>query len=166
MLLLRSAVVILSILMLAPPAHADPTAFSGLAITRIVLKDDFGNPWQRPDQIEELIRVKPGDILTGTAIREGISLLYLKGIFRDIIVAAFPENVGVRLEYAFIPITAVEKVLIHGSRRKLKGPVTEALSPLVGKELRLDKLPGYRADILSLYEAAGYYAAAVSFRIE
>ncbi|HSB33694.1 MAG TPA: outer membrane protein assembly factor BamA [Nitrospirota bacterium] len=166
MLLLRCVVIILSILILAPPAHADPTAFSGLTITRIDLKDDFGNPWHRPDQIEELIGIKPGDILTGAAVREGIALLYLKGIFRDIIVEAFPENSGVRLEYTFIPITAVEKVLIHGSRRKLKGAVTEVLSPLIGKELHLDKLSGYRADILSLYEAAGYYNAAVSFRIE
>src|SRR5512134_1532288 len=86
MLLLRFAVIILSILVLAPSAHSASPAFSGLTITRIDLKDDFGNPWQRPDQIEELIGLKPGDVLTGAAVREGISLLYLKGIFRDIIV--------------------------------------------------------------------------------
>src|SRR5512144_1841833 len=117
MLLLRCVVIILSILIFAPPAHADPAAFSGLAITRIDLQDDFGNPWQRPDQIEELIGVKPGDVLTGAAVREGIALLYLKGIFRDIRVEAIPDNGGVRLEYTFIPVTVVEKIVVHGSRR-------------------------------------------------
>jgi outer membrane protein insertion porin family len=166
MLLLRSAVMALAILLLAPAAHSAPSALSGRVITGIVLKDDFGNPWQRPDQIEELIGVKAGDILTGAAVREGLSLLYLKGIFRDIIVEAFPENDGVRLEYTFIPITIVEKVVLHGGRWRLKGPVTDALSPLTGKELRLDKLPGFRTDVLALYEAEGYYDAHVSFRIE
>ena len=42
-------------------------------------------------QVLPLIVVKPGDRLAGTAVRDGLSTLYLKGIFKDIRVEAFPD---------------------------------------------------------------------------
>jgi outer membrane protein insertion porin family len=137
-----------------------------MTITRILLLDDHGNPWTKTDQISQLLGAKPGDIFSGPAIREGISLLYLKGTFRDIRVEAFAEDGGVRLEYAFFPITVVDKVVIHGTSALSKTAVREALPGLEGKELREDKLSGLGDDIKTLYESGGYFEAAVSFRVE
>src|SRR5512141_150293 len=108
----RLIVLSLCLLLPAESVHAAPSPFTGLPITRIIVKDDLGKPWSRPDQIEELISVRPGAPFSSPAIRDGISLLYLKGTFKDILVEAFPEDGGVRLEYTFIPVTVVDKVVI------------------------------------------------------
>ncbi len=166
MQLLRSIAIVFCLLLVALPAQSAPSAFSGLTITRVVLKDDFGNPWSQPDQIAELIGVKAGDMFTGSSVREGLALLYLKGTFRDIIVEGFPENGGVRLEYTFVPVTVVTKVVVNGRHALKKDQIMDALSGLEGKELRQGRLPRYREDILALYQAAGYFDAGVSFRLE
>jgi outer membrane protein assembly factor BamA len=88
--------------------------FSGKTITRVDINDDQGKPWSRPEQILPLTLVKPGVVFSGAAIRDGISLLYLKGLFKDIRVDAFPDDGGVRLEYTLFPITVVEKTVIQG----------------------------------------------------
>src|SRR5512135_2556802 len=103
------ALSILCFLAISLPAYSAPSPFAGLTITRIVLKDDRGNPLTHPEQVNRLIGVKPGDPFSGPAIREGIALLYLMGTFKDIRVDGFPEDNGVRLEYTFFPITVVDK---------------------------------------------------------
>jgi outer membrane protein insertion porin family len=163
---LRPVMALVCLLLFAPPAFSSPSSFTGLTITQILLLDDRGNPWEKPDQITELLGVKPGDAFSGPAIREGLSLLYLKGTFRDIRVEAFPENGGVRLEYTFLPVTVVEKIVIHGASALSKAAVSEALPRLEGKELREDKLSDLRADIIALYQAEGYFETTVSYRIE
>ncbi len=166
MKLLRPVMALLYLLLFAPPVFSSPSPFTGLTITQILLLDDRGNPWEKPDQITELIGVKPGDAFSGPAIREGLSLLYLKGTFKDVRVEVFPENGGVRLEYTFLPVTVVEKIAVHGASALSKSAVTEALPRLEGKELREDRLPDLRADIIALYQAEGYFETTVSYRVE
>lgn len=163
---LRPVTTLLCLLLFASPVFSSPSPFTGLTITQVLLLDDRGEPWAKPDQITELLGIKPGDAFSGAAIREGLSLLYLKGTFRDIRVEAFPENGGVRLEYTFLPVTVVDKIAIHGVSALSKTAVTEALPRLEGKELREDKLSDLRADIIALYQAEGYFETTVSYRIE
>jgi outer membrane protein insertion porin family len=163
---LRALLVCMGLFTLAWDALAAPAPFAGLPVTRVLLKDERGNPWTKTGQIAELLGVKPGDALSGAAIREGLALLYLTGAFRDIRVEAFPENGGVRLEYIFLPITIVDKVSIHGTSALSKTELSEALPGLEGKELREAAFPGLKEDILALYQAVGYYETAVSFRVE
>ena len=151
-------------LLLISPVYS--TDFSGLPVTTIELKDDHGAPWPNPEQLMPLLEVKPGAPFSGKDARAGLEYLYLKGLFKDVRVDAFPEAGGVRIEYTLIPITIVQKVVLRGNKNMSKDRLNEILSKLEGKELREDKLPGIEADILLLYQADGYFDARVNFRQE
>src|SRR5574341_1488517 len=148
-------------LCLVSPVYASPSPFSGKTVTRVDIKDEEGNPWPRPEQVLPLITVPPGAAFSGAAVRESISLLYLKGMFKDVRVDAFPDEGGVRLEYTLFPTTVVEKVAIHGNDALSTSMISEAIPPVEGRELQ--KLSAIRADILALYQAQGLYETTVSF---
>jgi len=153
-------------IMLVSPVHASPGSFSGMTITRIEVKDDLGEPWPRPGQVLPLIVLKQGDRLTGAAVREGIATLYLKGLFKDIRVEAFPDDGGVRLEYVVTPITIVDTIDIHGNSAVSTSTILDMLARIQGKELREEKLSSLKADLLAYYQSEGFYNAAVAFRSE
>jgi outer membrane protein insertion porin family len=152
-------------IVLVSPVHASPGPFTGKTITRIEVKDDRGVAWPNPGQVLPLIVVKPGDRLTGTAVREGIATLYLKGIFKDIRVEAFPDDGGVRLEYVVTPITVVETIVIHGNNAVSKSTLMEMLTRVRGKELREENLSALKAELLAYYQSEGFYKASVAVRI-
>ena len=164
MKLLRPAAVLLCILMFSSTAFPAASGFSGRPVTAIVIKNDLGDPWPHPEQVLPLIEVKPGDRFSSQAIRDGIGYLYLKGLFRDIRVDGFPDGDGVRLEYTLFPITVVEKIVINGNHTLSRGNILEVLTGIEGKELREEKLPGYRANIVALYQSEGFYNALVNFQ--
>lgn len=163
---IRATLALLCFLAPAQVSHAAPAGFEGMAITAISLKDDQGNAWPPSDQLSQLINVKPGDAFSGSAIRRGLELLYLKGLFRDIRVEGFPDQDGVRLEYTFFPVTLVDKVVIRGASALSTGLISEALPRLEGKELREDRFPGIRTELLALYQAHGYFETTVAIRVE
>lgn len=164
MKLLSPAAVLLCMLMFSSTAFSAASGFSGLPVTAIVIKNDLGNPWPHPEQVLPLIEVKPGDRLSSQAVRDGIGYLYLKGLFRDIRVDGFPDGDGVRLEYTLFPIIVVDKIVINGNHALSRGRILEVLTGIEGKELREEKLPGYRANIIALYQSEGFYNALVSFQ--
>jgi len=151
-------------LMFSSTAFPAASGFSGLPVTAIVIKNDLGNPWPHPEQVLPLIEVKPGDHFSSQAIRDGIGYLYLKGLFRDIRVDGFPDGDGVRLEYTLFPITVVDNIVINGNHALSRGKILEVLTGVEGKELREEKLPGYKANIIALYQSEGFYNALVSFQ--
>jgi len=166
MKLLRFPAWALLALLLISPAHASPAQFTGLTITRIDLMDDKGLPWSKPEQVLPLIGIKPGDAFSGAVVRDGIPLLYLKGLFKDIRVEAFPDAKGVRLVYVLVPVTIVEDIEVRGNHALSTDTITAALQSIEGKELRDEKLAALKADVLALYQAEGYYSAEVNFRIQ
>ncbi|HEX9021388.1 MAG TPA: outer membrane protein assembly factor BamA [Nitrospirota bacterium] len=135
-------------------------------MTRIDIRDDQGNPWPRPGQILSLIPFRPGDPLSAPAVRDSIALLYLKGIFKDIRVDAFPDGEGARVEYTLLPITVVEKIEIHGNDALSTSAIRDAAAGIEGKELLDKKLSALKTAILALYQAEGFYKAEVDFRAE
>jgi outer membrane protein assembly factor BamA len=154
------------VLCLVSPAFTSSSPFSGQIITRIDVRDEQGAPWPRPEQVLPLITARPGDAFSSSAVRESISLLYLKGIFKDIRVDAFSDEGGVRLEFVLFQTTVIEKVVVHGGKTVSETMIRDALPSLEGKELRDEKLPGIRSDILALYQAQGFYETSVAFRTE
>lgn len=164
MKLLRATAVLLCLLIFASTAFPAASEFAGRPVTAIVIKDDRGNPWPHPEQVLPLIEVKPGDRYSSQAVRDGVSYLYLKGLFRDIRVDGFPDGDGVRLEYTLFPITVVDKIVIDGNDALSTGKIMDVLTGIEGKELREDKLPDYRANIIMLYQSEGFYDALASFR--
>jgi outer membrane protein insertion porin family len=157
---------VLFLLLLFSSAYAIPSSFSGLPITRIDVQDDRGRPLQRPDQIMQLIGLKSGDPFSGSAVRRSLSLLYLKGTYKDIRVEAVPDGSGLRLTYILVPITVVEKLVVGGNSSVSTDAIREAVPRIEGKELNEKKFPSIRADILALYQAEGFYNAVVDFRVE
>ncbi len=157
---------VLLLLLLFSSAYATPSSFSGLTITRIDVQDDQGRPLQKPDQIMQLISLKAGDPYSGPMIRQSLSLLYLKGTYKDVRVEAVPDNRGLRLTYVLVPITIVEKLVIKGNSSVSTDAIREVVPRIEGKELHEEKFPLLRADILALYQAEGLYNAVVDFRAE
>lgn len=153
------------LLLLFSSAYAT-SSFSGLTITRIDIQDDQGRPLQKPDQILQLIGLKAGDPYSGPAVRQSLSLLYLKGIYKDVRVEAVPENTGLRLTYVLVPIIVVEKLVIKGNSSVSTDAIREAVPRIEGKELHEDKFPLLQADILALYQAEGFYNTVVDFQVE
>jgi outer membrane protein insertion porin family len=161
---LRSFAAGLFVLSLISPVYS--ADFSGLPVTTIELKDDHGAAWPNPEKLMPLLEVKPGAPFSEKDVRAGLEYLYLKGLFKDVRVDAFPDAGGVRIEYTLIPVTIVQKVVVRGNRNMRTERFNEILAKLEGKELREDKLPGIEADILWLYQADGYFDARVNFRQE
>ncbi len=154
----------LLVLLLISPVYSSSAPFSGLTITRIDIKDDQGAPWSKPEQVLSLIAVKPGDRFSGAAIREGIATLYLKGIFTDIRVEAFPDHGGVRLEFVLFQKTIVDAIAIHGNSAISTGTIRDMVAGIEGKELREEKLAQFKAELLALYQAEGFYNTVVTLR--
>jgi outer membrane protein insertion porin family len=144
------------------PAQA--ADYSGLPITRILFKDELGNPWPDQGRLLPLIVAKQGSPFSRGDIRQGIEYLYLKGMFRDIRAEAFPEDGGVRLEYTLFPVMIVEKIIIEGNHAMSTSRLKDILGRTGGREYREEKLPDLRRDVLSLYETEGYFDADVEFR--
>src|SRR5574337_624000 len=146
----------LLLLWLVSPVFASSSSLFGKTVTRIDIRDDQGNPWPRPEQVLSLITFKPGDPFSAPAVRDTISLLYLKGLFKDVRVDAFPDGEGVRVEYTLFPITVVEKIAIHGNDAISKSTIRDAAAGIEGKELLDKKLSAIKTDILAHYQAEGF----------
>lgn len=143
-----------------------PAGLDGLTVTTITLKDDRGNLWPQPERLLPLIVQRSGTPFSRSDIRHGLEYLYLKGLFKDIRVEAFPDTGGVRLEYTLFPITIVAKVAIHGNHELSGSTIREALSELEGRELPQEKLFDISTNIQTLYQAEGFYDTRVRFRTE
>jgi outer membrane protein insertion porin family len=154
------------VLLLALPNQSFSSQFPGLPVTQVVIQDDEGHPWPHPERITPLINVKPGDAFSSEAIRNGISYLYLKGLFKDVRVDGFPGNGGVKLVYTLIPITAVDNVVIKGNHALSTSKIMDAIPGVEGKELREDKFPEYRTAIATLYQSEGYHDTIVDFQVK
>ena len=138
----------------------------GRPITQIVLKYEDGSLLPKPEQLQPLIGIRPGDRLAVQPVRDSISDLYLKSLFRDIRVDAYPDKDGVRIEYTLTPMTIVEKIVIRGNHALSAGTIRESLPRVEGREYREEKLAAVRESVLTLYQAEGYYDASVAFRTE
>ncbi len=154
---------LLCALVLMIPGQSPAASFSGLPVTQIVLQDEEGRPWPHPELLLPLTNVKPGDRLSAEAVRQGITYLYLKGLFRDVRVDGFPDGGGVRLVYTLVPITVVDKVVITGNHALSSSQIMDAIPHVADHELREDKFPALREAIVALYQAAGYYDTRVDF---
>src|SRR3990172_1488812 len=143
-----------------------PAGFDGLTVTPITLKDDRGNLWPQPERLLPLIVQRPGAPFSRSDIRQGLEYLYLKALFKDVRVDAFPDGGGVRLEYTLFPITIVAKLAIHGNHELSSRAIREALSGLEGRELPQEKLFDISTNIQTLYQAEGFYDTRVRFRTE
>ncbi len=148
----------------AGDVRADDLA--GKKVVSIFLKDDHGAPWPNPGDLLPLLEVKPGDTFSREAVRKGLEYLYLKGLFRDVRVDAFPEGEGLRLDYTFLPLILVDKVVLRGNHSVANRDVLGAIGNLEGKELREKSFPDIRAAIQAIYQSQGYYGTKVNFREE
>jgi len=158
-------VALLCLQILTSTAFSAPSDFAGRPVTAIVIKDDRGNPWPHPEHVLPLTNVKPGDLFSSEAIREGIGYIYLKGLFRDIRVDGFPDGDGVRLEYTLYPITVVDNIVIDGNDALSKSRIMDVLTGIQGKELREGKLADYKTNIIGLYQSEGFYGSSVNFQV-
>lgn len=138
--------------------------FSGRPVQEIVFQDELGNPWPEARRLLPLLATTYGSRFSYDTVRADVEYLYLKGLFKDIRVDAFPKDNGLKLVYTLFPVEVVEKVTVSGTRALPRSSVLELVSKLEGRELREDRLSDLRIDILALYHAEGYFGAKVDFR--
>ncbi len=138
----------------------------GRPVKGIIFKDEHGAAWPESDGLLPLLATQPGAAFSSETIRKDIQYLYLKGLFRDIRVGAFPEDDGVVLVYTLFPETVVDAVRIHGCRAVSRSRIKEIVSKMEGRPLRENLLPEVRIDIMTLYQAEGYFDVDVGFRKE
>ncbi len=163
---LRSCAGFLLILLFISPVYASPSPYTGLTITRIDLQDDQGNPWPEPERLLPLLSMNPGDRYSASAIREGLSALHLKSIFKSISAEAYPDAGGVRVVFVLAPITVVDAVVVHNNGEVLTTEIRDLLAPLEGRELREERFGALSIDIRSLFQSEGFQQASVSFHVE
>lgn len=154
------------VLLLSLASASPASQFSGLPVTAIVIQDDEGRPWPHPEHVLPLITVKPGEIFSSQAVRDGISYVYLTGRFRDVRVDGFPEGGGVKLVYTLVPATVVDQLRVRGNHALASSKITDALGAIEGRELREDRFPDYRTAVMTLYQSEGYYDTVLYFRVE
>ena len=146
-----------------PAAAAD---LDGLPVTRIILKDDQGRPWPDAANLLTLTQARPGEPFSREAVSRGISYLYLKKLFRDVRVDAFPEDGGVRLEYTLVPLVFVDRIVLRGNRSLPDRDLLAAIPGVEGKELREDAFPDIKTNIQTRYQEEGFSNVLVNFRSE
>src|SRR3989304_555170 len=104
---------------------------------------------------------KKEEIFSIPAIRACIALFYQKNLSQDILVEAFEEGGGVRVQYTFVEKIRVGNIRIKGhdyfSARRLKS----AAGLKRGNDLSKDGIAGARNRILDLYKGAGFFGASV-----
>ncbi len=146
-----------------PAAAAD---LDGLPVTRIILKDDQGRPWPDAANLLTLTQVRPGEPFSRDAVSRGITYLYLKKLFRDVRVDAFPEDGGVRLEYTLVPLIFVDRIVLQGNDSLPDRDILASIPGIEGRELREDTFPDIRTNIQTRYQEEGFYNVLVSVRSE
>jgi outer membrane protein insertion porin family len=154
------------LLLSAMPGLSFSSQFSGLPVTQIAFQDDEGRPWPHAEQLMPLVNVAPGDVFSSEAIANGISYLYLKGLFKDIRVDGFPAARGIKLVYTLVPVTVLDRIVIKGNHALSESKIMDAIPGVEGKELHENRFPDYRAAIAALYQSEGYYDATMDFRPE
>ena len=105
--------------------------------------------------------LKKGEIFSIPAVRACIALFYQKGLFQDILVEAFEERDGVRVQYTFVEKIRVGNIRIKGSNYFSVRRLRSVAGLKSGDDLTADGIARARSRILDLYKGAGFFDASV-----
>jgi outer membrane protein insertion porin family len=134
----------------------------------------FGKTIQRIDfeadlaldrsHFDPYLGIKPGAILTQTAVKEAIQFLYESGRFSEITVEAFSEGEGVSLRFSLRHNYYFNTFSIIGKVDRKSRSLWERLSLPIGQRFTDEKLEESRRAILKFLNERGFYLATATAR--
>ncbi len=130
---MRTAAIVLIILMsLSASSYAEVTQ----GVDRLVVAGvDFDYPGELPKSLPGLVGISPGDEYSPKAVRRSIRLIYLMGMFTDIIVEGTKTPDGLVLTYHLVPKKRVEEIDVDGTDELSDKKVLGSMAIKVGDYL-------------------------------
>jgi outer membrane protein insertion porin family len=122
----------------------------------------FDYPGELPSDIPGLVDISKGEPYSQRKVRDSIKLLYLKGMFKDIVVEGEDTPEGVELTYRLVPRLRITGIDIEGNDELSDKKILEKMALKEGDFLD-DALVGKsRENVLKLYEEEGFRKASVT----
>ncbi len=123
-------------------------------------------PAKVPAGVKELVLVRPGDSLSVKKVRDSIKLLWLKGLFQDIVVEGKDTPSGVILVYHLIPRTRVDSVKVQGNHGLSKKKIIKRMALKEGDYIGDALIEKSKAEIKKLYDEEGYRKASIEIAVQ
>lgn len=117
------------------------------------------------NELNSLTDIREGDSYSRKALKRGIKLLYLKGIFSDISVDAAEEGGKITLSFRFTMKERVGKVSFSGNRGMAERHLKDILTIEERDEFSLKLVERQAFAINEFYRKNGYFKAEVDFRL-
>ncbi|MGA2191860.1 MAG: outer membrane protein assembly factor BamA [Nitrospirota bacterium] len=124
----------------------------------------YDYPGELPPDINDLVDIGKGDVLSPKKVRESIKLLYLKELFSNIIVEGENTPEGVLLTYHLVPRLRVSRIDIDGNDNLSKKKIISAMAQKEGDFLDEKLIRESTKEILRLYEDEGFRHAQAAVR--
>lgn len=110
------------------------------------------------EEIFEVIQVKPGDLLTESAVRADLEAISETGLFYDIVARFYPQLGGIRLVYEVVENPKITSVSFKGNEAISEDKLELLMSIRPAEILNLKKLNSDLERILKYYYNEGYSA--------
>ncbi len=149
----------------AAPAPGGPQTNPGTAQPRVAdIILDY--PGRLPSDVYQLVEIKKGGPLSPRLVRDSVKLLYLKGLFKNIIAEGRDTPQGTVVTFRLIPKMRISGVEIRGNK-ELSGK--KIISRMTLKEddfVEPLKLRATRSAVLKFYRNEGFPDAAALIKIK
>lgn len=132
----------------------------------VVAAVEIDYPAEVPAGVKELILVKPGEPLSAKKVRDSIKLLWLKGIFQDIVVEGKDTPSGVVLIYHLIPRIRVDNVRVKGNHEISKKKIINRIALKEGDFIDESLMEKSKAEIKKLYDEEGFRKASAEIAVQ
>ncbi len=126
----------------------------------------FDYPGILPSDVYQLVEIKKGGPLSPRLIRDSIKLLYLKGLFKNIIAEGRDTPQGTVVTFHLIPKMLISGVEIKGNKELSGGKIISRMTLKEGDFVDPFKLRATRNAVLKFYRDEGFPDAAALIKIK
>ncbi len=150
----------LTVISCAAYAEGDTQVNQGVAQPRVA-DIIFDYPGKLPSDVYHLVEIKKGGFLSPILVRDSIKLLYLKGLFKDIIAEGRDTPQGTVVTFRLIPKMRISGVEIEGNKGLTGKKIISRMTLREGDFVEPLKLRATRDAVLKLYRDEGFPDASV-----
>ena len=150
-------ILILGIMLAASVASAAEPA--GAPAQQKVAGVELAYPGELPSDVRGLIPINKGDSYSPRKVRESIRLLYLKGMFEDIVVEGTDTPGGLLLKYTLVPRLRITKIRVDGEDYLSKKKILEKVLLKEGDFVDTGLIEKSRLAVVKLSEEEGFRKA-------
>ncbi|MCH5284153.1 MAG: outer membrane protein assembly factor BamA [Akkermansiaceae bacterium] len=142
-----------------------PANYDGLVVQSVRIRYTSGKPTVPDQRLLDVIQTSPGSRYSSSRINDDLERLMEKGLVSgDARVAVAPQGRGVSVIFEVAPASVMGGVGFTGNRRYSDKKLRETTKLLSSKVINDRALAAARAEIIRLYQEAGYPDVKVSWR--